>query len=912
MGTISSSIGLVSGIDTQSIISQLVQLERQPIQTLQSRIAQTSSIQVALTTVSTRLNALKGNGTDLRKPSTFEAVRATSANEAALGVTAKVGAPAGRYNVEVRSLVQSQQSISSGFASKTSEVPAGTMTFEVGGGQLQSETKLADLNGFDGVAAGSFRITDAAGRSGVVETTGMLTLEEVAEAINLSDSFDVEAVIEEDQLVLLDQSGGSESLRVRDLSGGTTATDLRLTVDEAATVTATKINGGDLVYLKEDSLLAQLNEGRGVPTDVNSVIEVKDRHNGTYQVDLSGARTVGDVIERFNTATGGEVTLSLETDRSWFLVNDNTGKNGFLEISSLNGNGVAEALGIDFNDRADAFAGEFTQAKLGQVMTDSLNGGQGLDGGDIRITDRLGNTATIDASSEHLNRVLDEINDSGIGVEARINDAGNGIVLLDTTNGTGDLVVSDLTGNAAANLNLAGTHSASEVDSGNLQFAWITRSTSLDGYDVGRDVGDGTITFTDGNGGEAELDLSLGTYDTLGDVIDAINALGIDVNARINDNGDGLLVEDTSGGANPLVIADTLGGSAVRLGIEGSFDTGVADGSFERAVEVEAGDTLEDVQDKINELGFGVRANLVDDGSGVEPWRLSLTSRQGGAAGAFNFDGGTTGITSTTIARARDASVFIGGGNGLPPLAITGTSNTIENVLPGVTLDLRGTSRGEPIEVTVAQDDESLFESLRETVKSFNAIRDEIDDNSGFNSETNRRGALLGDTSISKVERDLYALLNETYDTGNSRYRILSDVGLRIGEGAKLDFDEDRFREAYLDDPDAVKEMFTKLDTDSESSRNGFGHRLQDVVSKLTDPVDGVMTRASDLLDEKNSAFEEQIALIEERVLVKEQQLQKQFLDMELALSELNFQQQQLSSIPSFSSFSSNGNSNDS
>ncbi len=897
MGTITSSIGLVSGIDTGSIIQQLVDLERRPIQTLQGRIAQTSEVQIALTSFSTRLNALKNSGTDLRKPSTFQAVAATSSDPAALGVTAKVGAPQGRYGVTVRSLVQSQQAVSSGFATKDAELEPGTLSIEVGGGSLERKTSLALLNGGDGVAAGKFRLTDAAGRDTVIDTSGLQTLEEVVDAINFNPDADVSAAIEDNRLVLRDESGGAGSLVVRDLAGGTSADSLGISTDTRDATTSTKITGGNLAALTTDTLLADL----GVTFEAGNDIRVTDRRNDRYNIDLSAAVTVGDLITTFNDATGGEVTLSFNADRSGFNITNNAGGNKDMVVESRNGANVAEALGIAIDVDDDDGFGQEIASLPGSIRVDELRGGQGLDGSSFTITDRAGNERTIFTSTRYLEDIIDDVNESGLGVVARINDAGNGIALEDVSGGTGDLVIeSDGGGSSAEQLGIAGTFGlATEVvDGGSLQRAFINRETRLDSYDLGREVGQGTFSITDSAGQTAEIDLSVGSYDTLGDVIDSINALTLDVTARVNDAGDGLVIEDNAGGIGSLIIEDVTGGSAEALRIEGAFDDGVADGSFEAKIEVEAGDTLEDVRDKINQLGYGVRAELLNDGTPGEPWRLSLSARNSGTAGAFTFDAGTTGLATRTIAEARDAVVFIGGDQGLAPLTVTSTTNTIENALPGVTLDLNATTVGRTIEVSVTADQEGVLEDVKTMIEAFNAFRDTIDDNSGYNEETDRRGVLLGEPSVSRAESVVYGLVNRIYGEGSSTYRILADIGIQIGEGAKLEFDEERFAAALADDPDAVMEMFTATDSDGEGI--GFGHQLQNVIGDLTDPVDGVVTRASQVLDERTAAYEEQIERIEEQVLVKEARLQKQFLDMELALSQLQFQQQQLGSIPTF------------
>ena len=62
MATISSSVGLVSGINTGDIINQLMAIESRPKDLLQSRMDSLSQQKLAFTDLSTRLTSLRING----------------------------------------------------------------------------------------------------------------------------------------------------------------------------------------------------------------------------------------------------------------------------------------------------------------------------------------------------------------------------------------------------------------------------------------------------------------------------------------------------------------------------------------------------------------------------------------------------------------------------------------------------------------------------------------------------------------------------------------------------------------------------------------------------------------------------------------------------------------------------------
>jgi len=121
MSTISFS-GLATGLNTASIISQLMQLARQPEVQLQSqqsadqsKINEFNKIESALTNLQ---NVVKGFNT----PETFSSLQATPANSNVLTATASGTASAGTHTVEVTSLATNQRQVTTGVSSNTAAV----------------------------------------------------------------------------------------------------------------------------------------------------------------------------------------------------------------------------------------------------------------------------------------------------------------------------------------------------------------------------------------------------------------------------------------------------------------------------------------------------------------------------------------------------------------------------------------------------------------------------------------------------------------------------------------------------------------------------------------------------------------------------------------------------------------------
>lgn len=127
-----SSPGIGSGLNVNSMVSQLVQAEIQPTQNQinaqQSAIsAQTS----AVGTLSSLLSSLQSSLTSLASGSAFTTYTATSSDTAAFGATAGATAMPGTYQIQVQQLASAQKLTSSAFASGAT-VGTGTLTIAVG------------------------------------------------------------------------------------------------------------------------------------------------------------------------------------------------------------------------------------------------------------------------------------------------------------------------------------------------------------------------------------------------------------------------------------------------------------------------------------------------------------------------------------------------------------------------------------------------------------------------------------------------------------------------------------------------------------------------------------------------------------------------------------------------------------
>ncbi len=131
MATISSP-GVGSGLDVNSIVSQLMAIEQQPLTALtqksqkyQTQLSAFGQVKSALATFQTALQGLSS-------ADKFNALAAASSDASVVSATAGANAVPGSYQVEVQQLAQQQKLASNGFASTTAVVGTGTLTIQFG------------------------------------------------------------------------------------------------------------------------------------------------------------------------------------------------------------------------------------------------------------------------------------------------------------------------------------------------------------------------------------------------------------------------------------------------------------------------------------------------------------------------------------------------------------------------------------------------------------------------------------------------------------------------------------------------------------------------------------------------------------------------------------------------------------
>ncbi|MHC4794541.1 MAG: flagellar filament capping protein FliD [Planctomycetota bacterium] len=576
-----------------------------------------------------------------------------------------------------------------------------------------------------------------------------------------------------------------------------------------------------------------------------------------------------------------------------------------------------EDLGFEIGVESTSLVGSRVLGGMGTVLVDTINGGSGLGGASsITITDRNGESVTVDNLGVHstMEELVTFINDaaelSGVAVNVGANAEGNGLAVFDSTGGNQNLVV---TGDAATALGIEIDVVADTARGLNIQRQYVSAASDLATLNYGRGVGLGKFRITDGNGISAVVDIGNDSK-KLFDVMNEINSRGLDVEARLNENGDGMILVDTSVGGSAKIKVESISGSTARdLGILGEATAIGAsiDGSYERSVDLDVTDTLDEVIGKINDAGLAVAASLLDTNTGGSPLRLVLSSDISGLAGDLIVDTGGIDLGFNELTAARNAKVFIGEGAG--GVLVESTSNVIDNIVAGVEIELQSASDS-PVTVNVTRDETGIVDSVQAFVDGFNGVIEVINQYDSYDSESEIRGPLLGDPTVAKIKQDLYRILQQRAVGVDTQFNFLAEVGIRIAGEGQIEFDKGRFEEAYADDPEAVENLFAAYESTGTSTETiapgvtvdnitttydelGFGDLFKQAIEKLTNSIDGTVTLASRNFDALIDAQKDRIEEIDQRLAAKELRLFREFTAMETTLARLQSQQSSLGMI---------------
>jgi flagellar hook-associated protein 2 len=436
-----SSLGLGSGIDANSIVSQLGAIERQPLQQLKSKASTLQSQLSLYGKIKSQASSLGDAAADLMLSSAWSAPKATSSNPNAVGVTVNTGAAAASVSLEVSNLARSQ-------SAATKAMPAG-VAVGASGGTLSIQLGSWTGNSFSPGASSAVSVN--------VEPTD--TMVSLASKINSANAGVSASVVmdggKERLMVRSNTTGESSGFRIDSAgdaalemfgvtnSTATSGTDTGMFISQSALDASYKLNGVSLKSANNkinDALPGvnlSLSQVTTTPVEItveNDLDAVKNKIKAVVDAYNTLNQTLADATKYdAGTKTAGalqadSLTLNMQMALRSMMSSQSSGSSAFKLLSDV---GIERntdgSYKINSKKMTDAIANlpELKKVFTTDNSNSSTNGfalkirdfARGLVSADGRITNR---TAGIQTSIKKNSEDQDRVNQRADRVEENL------------------------------------------------------------------------------------------------------------------------------------------------------------------------------------------------------------------------------------------------------------------------------------------------------------------------------------------------------------------------------------------------------------------------------------------------------------------------------------------------------------
>jgi flagellar hook-associated protein 2 len=312
------------------------------------------------------------------------------------------------------------------------------------------------------------------------------------------------------------------------------------------------------------------------------------------------------------------------------------------------------------------------------------------------------------------------------------------------------------------------------------------------------------------------------------------------------------------------------------LGQAGNFTINIGSGTAKQ-ITVLATDSLDQIAGKINQAGIRVNASVFYDGSkyrlqvrGLDTGQDNgLTIVENGTTLDLNGDGSDpTG--GKTVQTAKNAKLSIDG------FDVERSTNQIVGAVPGVTFALTAKTTT-PAKVNVTSDPNDLKNKLTAVVNAYNSVVKAAHSAAGFGTQAAKVDALAGDFSLRALTNRMNASITAKGATTGA-YQTLQDVGLSLDRNGLLTLDTGKLSKAMTADSASVVNLMART---TGVSTGGLMAKFSDDLTKITDPLKGLLTTRNDSLTKQAKRIDERVIAEQARLDAYSDKLRKSLGDMD-------------------------------
>jgi flagellar hook-associated protein 2 len=320
---------------------------------------------------------------------------------------------------------------------------------------------------------------------------------------------------------------------------------------------------------------------------------------------------------------------------------------------------------------------------------------------------------------------------------ANATDALSGSITLQMGDGNTETFVIGAAPSTGAAPNTIYTGSASGDDT----LAALASAINASGAGISASV------LTDATG--SRLSLVSGTSGADGNITATSNSLTAAVENTLSYSG--TAGTDGTGGSGATTSAGELSPvSSLSDALAGSISIQVGTGAAQTVAVPTSNATLAGLETAINSTpGIGVTASIVTNSDGTSS--LALTSQTPGAAGTLTVNSSVTdsvtALNYNTAETGANASLTVDGVN------LTSTSNTVTNLIPGVTFQLLSSS-STPVQVIIGNDNTDVESAVSQFVSDYNSLISALNTQEG-NTSSGTPEPLFGSPTLSLLQEEL-------------------------------------------------------------------------------------------------------------------------------------------------------------
>lgn len=331
----------------------------------------------------------------------------------------------------------------------------------------------------------------------------------------------------------------------------------------------------------------------------------------------------------------------------------------------------------------------------------------------------------------------------------------------------------------------------------------------------------------------------------------------------------------------------------------GSVSFTLGNGTTESVNVATGSDNLQAVADAINTANVGVRASIINDGSG-SPWRLVLQSSTTGTAAAISsvsFSGAlgsSLSVDSATQIAAQNAALTVNG------VAITSAGNSIQDAIAGTTLTLTSTGAST---VSIGVNSSAIASSVQSFVTDYNGVVSAVNKVASYDASTNVAGPLFANSTVQGVTSQLASFVDGLVGGGGG-LSGLAQLGVTLNTDGTLTFNSSTFDAAFTSNPTGVAQFFT-----GTNGTNGFASAMNTSVQAYAGPA-GLIDSSVSGLQSLLTSLQQQQATQQQEINATMANYQQEFQTLDTTLAQLQSTSSYLTSALGSGSGSGNSSSN--